>query len=60
MFDVAGQHVRTLVRGVRPAGRNEIAWDGRRDDGTAVTSGVYFYRLSAGSRVFTRKMLLVK
>ncbi len=60
VFDVAGQHVRTLVRGVRPAGRNEVAWDGRRDDGTAVASGVYFYRLSAGSRVFTRKMLLVK
>jgi flagellar hook assembly protein FlgD len=60
IFDVAGQRVRTLERGVQPAGRNSVVWDGRGDDGTAVASGVYFYRLTVGARVFTRKMLLVK
>jgi len=61
VYDVRGRRVRTLVRGVRTAGvEHVVAWDGRDDAGAAVSSGVYFYRLVAGSFTQTRKMLLLK
>jgi hypothetical protein len=55
IFNVLGQHVETLVDGRREVGRYTVSWDGRR-----AASGVYFYRLTAGEYVTTRKMLLLK
>ncbi len=41
-------------------GSNDLAWDGRNQAGVSVPSGVYFFRMQAGSFSQTRKMLLVK
>jgi len=35
-------------------------WDGRNERGTAVGSGIYFYRLSTPAHTLTRKMVLLK
>ena len=43
VYDVQGRVVRNLSRGAwLPAGTHPFTWDGRRDDGVASTSGVYF------------------
>lgn len=60
VFDVSGRRVRTLVDESRPAGQHRVTWDGRNSTGQSVASGVYFYRMSAGSFVQTRKMVLLK
>lgn len=60
IFDPLGKRVATLVDEVRDAGPNEAVWNGRSDSGATVASGVYFYRLSAGRRVLTKKLLLLK
>jgi hypothetical protein len=60
IFDVSGKHIRTLVNGGRPAGFNRATWDGRDDNGRSVTSGVYFYRVTAGPFEATRRMVLLK
>lgn len=60
IYDANGQLVRTLVDDVRPIGKNATLWDGRSDAGTAVGSGVYFYRLTAGKFSQSRKMVLLK
>ncbi|MCA9753541.1 MAG: lamin tail domain-containing protein [Gemmatimonadetes bacterium] len=60
VFDVRGRLVRTLVNGEMPAGRHTVAWDGHNDDDRQVASGVYFYRLQAGDKEMTRKMLVVR
>jgi flagellar hook capping protein FlgD len=60
VYDANGTLVRTLVDEVRPIGKNEITWDGRSDTGNAVGSGVYFYRIAAGSFSQSRKMVLLK
>jgi hypothetical protein len=60
IYDAAGRLVRALAEGPRPAGRYHEAWDGKDGRGASVSSGVYFYRLDAGSFTQTRKMLLVR
>jgi flagellar hook assembly protein FlgD len=60
VFDTRGHLVKTLVDGVEEAGTHRKTWDGRDDSGAAASSGIYFYRLRAGSQVESRKMLLLK
>ena len=46
IFDTAGRHVVTLVKGDLPAGPHSQTWGGRDASGQTVTAGVYFARLS--------------
>ena len=55
VFDVLGRKVATLANGRYPAGRYSFTFDG-----TNLASGVYFYRLTAGTYSAVRKMLLVR
>ncbi len=60
VYDASGRLVRTLEKGPKAAGRHTVAWKGTNDQGVAVSSGIYFYRLDDGERMATRSMLLVK
>ncbi|MBI4550950.1 MAG: fibronectin type III domain-containing protein [Candidatus Latescibacteria bacterium] len=60
IYNILGQQVRTLVDAVQPAGYYTVQWNGRNASGRTVASGVYTYRMEAGTFVQTRKMLLVK
>ncbi|MDD3642300.1 MAG: FlgD immunoglobulin-like domain containing protein [Candidatus Krumholzibacteria bacterium] len=60
IYDAAGRLVASLLDEARPAGQHTIEWNGRRHDGAAAASGVYFYRLRAGTFEQTRKMVLLK
>ncbi|NKB66375.1 MAG: PQQ-binding-like beta-propeller repeat protein [Candidatus Latescibacteria bacterium] len=60
VFNLAGQKVAMLTEGLRPAGQYRLEWDGRDDGGRELASGVYLYRLQAGDRVETRKLLLLR
>jgi hypothetical protein len=60
VYDVSGRVVNQLVRQNQPAGHYDLVWDGRNASGAVVASGVYFYRLVAGSFVHTRKMVMLK
>jgi len=60
IFDVRGMLVRTLVDGGLPAGSSGLCWDGRSDDGSEVTAGVYFLRLTALGQVEVKKLVMVR
>jgi len=60
IYDANGHLVRTLVNEVQGYGAHEVTWDGRDDDGAAMGSGVYFYRLRAGKLTESKKMVLLK
>jgi hypothetical protein len=45
VYDVAGRLVRGLHNGVLAAGRHDLFWDGRNDEGGAVGAGIYFVRV---------------
>jgi hypothetical protein len=63
--DTGGNITRRLAAGRREAGRyttrsRAAHWDGRNDAGEAVSSGVYFVTLLAGSHVSTHRITLTK
>ncbi len=60
IYNVKGQLVRTLFDGIATFGRNSMIWNGTDNSGSAVTSGVYFYRLTTDNHSETRKMMLMK
>ncbi len=60
IYNQLGQEVRTLVKERRPAGAYQIEWNGRDNKSKHVVSGVYLYRLRAGSFIQTRKMVLLR
>jgi hypothetical protein len=56
-----GRQVRLLQpRGFLPAGPHATRWDGRGDGGRDLASGVYFARLTIGSRWLVRRIVLLK
>ena len=59
IYNMMGQHIRTLHRGRQHAGTWQIQWNGRDEQGQKVSSGVYLCRLQAANRVATRKMVLL-
>ncbi|MCB1183195.1 Ig-like domain-containing protein [bacterium] len=60
VYNVRGEKVQTLRSGHFESGPGVVIWNGRTDDGKAVGSGVYFYRLTVGSDTETRRMVLLK
>ena len=55
VYDVLGNEVAALVNEQQPAGKYEVQFDA-----SGLGSGIYFYKLNAGSLVETRKMVLMK
>jgi hypothetical protein len=55
VFDVLGRTVSSQNLGPLPAGDHEYEFDG-----ALLASGVYFYRMTAGPNVLTKKMVLLK
>ena len=58
--NVQGQPVRALIDGEMAAGHDAVVWDGRDDDGDAVSSGVYLYRMETATCHATRRLLLLR
>jgi hypothetical protein len=55
IYDILGREVTTLVDEQMEAGIHNVQFDAAR-----YASGVYFYHLKAGDRVFSKKMMLLK
>ena len=60
IYNLIGQEVRVLVNEQRSAGSFTAAWDGTDALGRRVASGIYLYRIQAGSFSATKRMLLLK
>ncbi len=61
VYDVLGNEVATLVDEYREAGRYEVEFNAvGTHRGVSLPSGIYFYRLTAGSFTEVKKMVLTK
>jgi hypothetical protein len=55
VYNLFGQKVATLVDGEQQAGCRSVVWDA-----SDISSGIYFYRLTAGDFTETKRMIVVK
>ncbi|NOY57730.1 MAG: T9SS type A sorting domain-containing protein, partial [Calditrichaeota bacterium] len=60
IYNLSGQIIRTLVNETVRAGVHKVVWTATAENGATVPSGIYYYRLTAGDKVFTKKLLLLK
>jgi hypothetical protein len=65
IFDIRGKQIRAIHLGQTPAGYyetrgNAAFWDGRDSYGQGVSSGIYFYNLTAGTFSATNKLTIIK
>jgi len=61
VYNVKGQKIKSLIHNEqREKGRNEVSWNGKDQQGKAVSSGIYFYRLETDQRTAVQKILLMK
>jgi len=55
IYNLMGQKVATVIDERQEAGQHSINWDA-----TNFSSGIYFYKLTAGDNIFTKRMTLLK
>jgi hypothetical protein len=60
IFDVTGGYITTLYKGFAGPGVHKLTWNGINDKGQIISSGVYFYKMTADNFVQTRKLLFAK
>jgi flagellar hook assembly protein FlgD len=60
IFNIKGQKIRKLRIGNYKSGTNSIEWDGKDENGSPVSSGIYFYKLRSERYVSTKKLILMK
>ena len=60
VYNMLGQVVKTLVNGTVSVGTHRIEWDATDDSGTAVSTGVYMYRMETGGVSASRTLVLMK
>ena len=60
IYNVLGHRVETLVNEEMGAGSYVRMWDGTNSRGSAVSSGVYLYKMTAGDFTESKKMIMLK
>jgi len=60
IYDINGRKIRTLVNDVVASGYHQVKWDGRNSHGQHMAAGMYFYTLTSSSRIYSKKMILIK
>ncbi len=60
IYDLLGQPVKELARGVQSAGKHVAVWNGKNEAAQPVRSGVYIYRLQTGEHTMRRRLLLLQ
>lgn len=60
VFNIKGQKVKTLSKGMMEKGLHRIVWDGRNDTGHSVSSGIYFFMMDTQGYQKVKKAILLK
>jgi hypothetical protein len=55
VYDITGKEIEAIVKGYKPPGRYEITFNA-----LGLATGIYFYKLSSGNFIMTRKMVIAK
>ena len=60
IYDALGNKVKEVFNKELMTGQYNFTWSGKNNEGEKVSSGIYFYRMEAGTFVKTKKMILLK
>ncbi len=60
IYNVKGQILTTYHNSHNQPGYYQLNWDGRDQNGRPVSTGVYFYRMTSGKYISTKKMVMAK
>ena len=60
LYDLSGRHVRTILDGPLAAGPHTVVWDGRAEDGSRPSAGIFFLKLVTREGQVERKVLLLR
>lgn len=60
IYNVKGQHIRTLIDKIRERGTHNALWDGRDMNGRPAASGIYIYHMQCAEYSAVRRMMLCK
>ena len=60
IYNYLGQLIRRLTNGEQPSGNHAVYWDGRDNNGSLVSSGVYLYRLEWNDRVVIKRLIFFR
>jgi len=60
IYDVLGQHIKTLVDQSMQTGTHKVQWDGTNENGVIVPNAVYFYQMRSNFGIQTKKMLFIR
>ena len=60
VYNIRGQKVKTLISGTQPTGVYNVTWNGKDENDSSVSSGLYFYKLRSSGKIAVKKMLLLK
>jgi hypothetical protein len=60
IYNMMGAKVITLKDEFESQGQHSTVWDGRNEFGQSISSGVYYYQLKVGNRIYTKRMTLLQ
>lgn len=60
IYDASGRLINVLQNGAQASGKYNVDWNGTNSIGSKVSSGIYFYRLTAGKETISKKMVLLR
>ncbi|MFC1554230.1 aryl-sulfate sulfotransferase [candidate division KSB1 bacterium] len=60
IYNSLGEEVKTIVSQLLTPGTHVYTWDGSNNSGSKVSSGIYFYRLTAGNQAGLKRMIYIK
>ncbi|TKJ37252.1 hypothetical protein CEE37_14155 [candidate division LCP-89 bacterium B3_LCP] len=60
IYDLQGQSISTVKNGYQNAGSYEVVWNGKNANGQKVSSGTYFYKITAGDQTLTKQIIMTK
>lgn len=60
IYDILGEEIKTFNYNKLSPGSYSFFWDGRNEYNTTVGSGIYFYSISAGNFIESKKMIFLK
>jgi len=59
IMNCMGREIKTLTNEYYPAGDHAVKWNGTDQYGARVPSGIYFYQVQAGNKIWTGKMSVI-